>query len=91
MSWTNVEKNFIDWEDQKILTPDGKNILVGEFEDQILIYLLGGSNWDKDSKETSSYSNEDKNTSSWGNISKEESSFTNQSKNSSSWTNINKT
>jgi hypothetical protein len=45
MPWTIKSKIPQSGEDEPILTPDGYNILVGEAEDQILLYQNAFENW----------------------------------------------
>lgn len=45
MSWSTEQKIIEQSPNGEILTPDGQQILVGEFENEVLIYLLGFDNW----------------------------------------------
>lgn len=56
MSWTNKSKTRQQEDDGKILTPDGYDIVVGENEDEVLIYSEGFNNWGQGSKTPGSWS-----------------------------------
>lgn len=45
MSWTNKAKVPQGGEEEEILTPDLEQILVGDGEDEVLIYQEAYSNW----------------------------------------------
>ena len=45
MSWSTKTKTAQGEPDQKILTPDSQEILVGSAEDQVLIYAEAFTNW----------------------------------------------
>ena len=50
MSWTNKSKISATLFRGRLLTPDVNQILVGESEDEILIYQAYLENWDNKSK-----------------------------------------
>lgn len=50
MSWLTKTKVQQSGNDEKILTPDGIEILVGALEDQVLLYQRLFSNWGVKSK-----------------------------------------
>jgi hypothetical protein len=70
MTWNKTTKPIIYFPPIKLLTPDMKEIMVGENEDQILIislfYTLWNSivktvsNWNKTLKSTTSWSKQEK-------------------------------
>lgn len=51
MSWLIKTKVQQSGNDEKILTPDGIEILVGALEDQVLLYQRLFSNWGVKSKQ----------------------------------------
>ena len=51
MAWTKKIKTVQEADEEEILTPDSEKILVGEFEDLVLVYQLAIYNWYKKDKE----------------------------------------
>ena len=65
MAYTLVAKPVSSTARDRILTPDGNQILVGSGQDMVLIYQEESDYWDASAKPTASWSNLAKPVSSW--------------------------
>lgn len=79
-SWSNKTKTVQESEDEEITTPDGQQILVGESEDQVLVYVLGVDTWTVKSKQAGSWDTMTKQSASWSAKEKQSAVWTVKSK-----------